>query len=256
MNHEVDAKRVTAKTDLSGQVALVTGAGKGLGRASALTLAEAGAHVIGVARTGADLESLQSHHPSRIEGWAEDVLEDKLYARIEALDHLDIAVTSAGGNKPEPMINVTMETLDWMMGLNLKAVFRTGQSAAKVMLRGGGSAGSIIHISSQMGHVGAPNRTVYCATKHGVEGLTKAMGVELAPKGIRVNSIAATFVDTPMTRPMFENTEFQNTVLNNIAAGHLASLEDVAAAVLYLASPAAAMLTGTSLRVDGGWTAW
>ena len=254
MNDEVNAKRVTAKTDLSGQVALVTGAGKGLGRASALTLAEAGAHVIGVARTAADLESLQSHHPNRIEGWTEDVLEDKLYVRIEALDRLDIAVTSAGGNKPEPMIDVTSETLDWMMGLNLKAVFRTGQSTAKVMLRRG--AGSIIHISSQMGHVGAPNRTVYCATKHGVEGLTKAMGVELAPNGIRVNSIAPTFVDTPMTRPMFENTEFRNTVLNNIAAGHLASLEDVAAAVLYLASPAAAMLTGTSLRVDGGWTAW
>ena len=141
-----------------------------------------------------------------------------------------------------------------MIGLNLKAVFRTGQSAARVMLRHG--SGSIIHISSQMGHVGAPGRTLYCATKHGVEGLTKAMGVELAPDGIRVNSVAATFVDTPMTRPMFENQEFRDTVLGNIAAGRLASIEDVAAAVLYLASPGAAMVTGTSLRVDGGWTAW
>ena len=254
MNDEVDAKRVAAKIDLTGQVALVTGAGKGLGRASALTLAEAGAHVIGVARTLADLESLKAHHPERIEAWAEDVLEDRLYARIEALDRLDIAVTSAGGNKPEPMIQVTTETIDWMIGLNLKAVFRTGQSAARVMLRHG--SGSIIHISSQMGHVGAPGRTLYCATKHGVEGLTKAMGVELAPDGIRVNSVAATFVDTPMTRPMFENQEFRDTVLGNIAAGRLASIEDVAAAVLYLASPGAAMVTGTSLRGDGGWTAW
>ena len=254
MNDEVDAKRVAAKIDLTGQVALVTGAGKGLGRASALTLAEAGAHVIGVARTLADLESLKAHHPERIEAWAEDVLEDRLYARIEALDRLDIAVTSAGGNKPEPMIQVTTETIDWMIGLNLKAVFRTGQSAARVMLRHG--SGSIIHISSQMGHVGAPGRTLYCATKHGVEGLTKAMGVELAPDGIRVNSVAATFVDTPMTRPMFENQEFRDTVLGTIAAGRLASIEDVAAAVLYLASPGAAMVTGTSLRVDGGWTAW
>jgi NAD(P)-dependent dehydrogenase (short-subunit alcohol dehydrogenase family) len=254
MNDEVDAKRVTAKIDLSGQVALVTGAGKGLGRAAALTLAEAGAHVIGVARTEADLESLKAHHPERIDAWAEDVLEETLYGRIEALGRLDIAVTSAGGNKPEPVTEVTTETLDWMIGLNLKAVFRTGQSAARVMLRRG--TGSIINISSQMGHVGAPNRTLYCATKHGVEGLTKAMGVELAPEGIRVNSVAATFVDTPMTRPMFENQEFRDTVLGNIAAGHLASIEDVAAAVLYLASPGAAMLTGTSLRVDGGWTAW
>ena len=254
MNDEVDAKRVTAKIDLSGKVALVTGAGKGLGRAAALTLAEAGAHVIGVARTLADLESLKAHHPERIDAWAEDVLEEALYGRIEALGRLDIAVTSAGGNKPEPLTEITTETIDWMMGLNLNAVFRTCQSAARVMLRHG--SGSIINISSQMGHVGAPNRSLYCATKHGVEGLTKAMGVELAPDGIRVNSVAATFVDTPMTRPMFENTEFRDTVLGNIASGHLASIEDVAAAVLHLASPGAAMMTGTSLRVDGGWTAW
>jgi len=170
MNDEVDAKRVTARIDLTGQVALVTGAGRGLGRASALTLAEAGARVIGVARTAGDLDSLKAHHPERIEAWAEDVLEDRLYGRIEALDRLDIVVTSAGGNKPEPITQVTTETIDWMIGLNLKAVFRTGQSAAQVMQRHG--SGSIIHISSQMGHVGAPNRTLYCATKHGVEGLT------------------------------------------------------------------------------------
>ena len=159
MNDEVDAKRVTAKIDLSGQVALVTGAGKGLGRAAALTLAKAGAHVIGVARTEADLESLKAHHPERIDAWAEDVLEEALYGRIEALGRIDIAVTSAGGNKPEPLIDVAPETIDWMMGLNLKAVFRTCQSAARVMLPA--RSGSIINISSQMGHVGAPNRTLY-----------------------------------------------------------------------------------------------
>ncbi|NQV57880.1 MAG: SDR family oxidoreductase [Rhodospirillales bacterium] len=254
MNDEVNAKKITAKPDFSGMTALVTGAGRGLGRASALSLAEAGAHVIGVARTEADLESLKAQNPERIEYWVHDVLEDDLYPRIEKLGRLDIAVTSAGGNKPEPLMEVTVETLDWMMDLNLKSVFRTAQSAARVMLKGG--SGSIINISSQMCHVGAPNRTVYCATKHGVEGMTKAMGVELAPQGVRVNSIAATFVDTPMTRPMFENLEFKETVLNNIALGHLASLDDIASAVLFLAGPGAAMLTGTSLRVDGGWTAW
>ncbi len=240
--------------DLSGQVALVTGAGKGLGRASALALADAGAQVIGVARTESDLQSLKAENPDRIDYWVEDVLEDSLYSRIEKLDRLDIAVCSAGGNKPEPLIDVTPETLDWMDGLNFRGTFRTCQSAARVMLRHG--SGSIINITSQMGHVGAPNRTLYCATKHAVEGLTKAMGVELAPHGIRTNTVAATFVDTPMTRPMFENAEFKATVLRNIAFGKLADLDDVAAAVLYLASPAAKMITGTSLRVDGGWTAW
>lgn len=243
------------KVDLSGQVALVTGAGKGLGRASALALAEAGAMVIGIARTEADLVDLKAQNPDRIEYWVGDVMEDDVYRRIEALDRLDIAVTSAGGNKPEPLIDVTVETLDWMMGLNLKAVIRTCQSAARVMLKGGGE-GSIINISSQMGHVGAPNRTIYCATKHGVEGLTKALGVELAPQGIRVNSLSATFVNSAWAQAMFEDQAFKDTVLGNIAMGKLAELEDIANAVLFLASSGSKMMTGSSLRVDGGWTAW
>ena len=111
-------------------------------------------------------------------------------------------------------------------------------------------------MSSQMGHIGAPNRTLYCTTKHAVEGLTKSLAVELAPKGIRVNSVAPTFIDTPMTKPMFENEEFKKTVLNNIALGHLGSLEDVASAVIFLASENASMITGHSIKVDGGWTAW
>ena len=243
------------QVDLTGKLALVTGAGKGLGRASALALAAAGAKVIGVSRTATDLESLKGENPDNIDFWATDVTGDELYEKIEALDGLDIAVTSAGGNKPEPIVDVTVETLDWMMDLNLKAVFRTCQSAARVMLKSGG--GSIINISSQMGHVGAPNRTVYCATKHGVEGLTKALGVELAPQGIRVNSLAATFVNSPWAQTMFdENPTFRETVFTNIASGQLAELDDIASAVLFLASSGSAMMTGTSLRVDGGWTAW
>lgn len=240
--------------DLSGQIALVTGAGKGLGRASALALSSSGARVIGVSRTQDDLDSLREEAGGDVESWVCDVLTGDLYPKIEALGKLDIVVTSAGGNKPEPVTDITKETLDWMTGLNLTSVIRTCQSAVRVMQRNG--YGRVVNISSQMGHVGAPNRTLYCATKHGVEGFTKALGVEVAPDGICANTVAATFVDTPMTRPMFENAEFKATVLNNIATGKLADLSDVAGAVLYLCSPAAGMITGTSIRVDGGWTAW
>ena len=239
MTEEVNVRQVTAASDFSGQVALVTGAGKGLGRASALALAGAGA---------------QSYYPERVEYWKEDVLEDGLYQRIEALDKLDVFVACAGSNKPLPITELSLSDINWLLDLNVRAIFRGAQSAARAMLKN--EFGSIVFMSSQMGHVGAPNRTLYCTTKHAVEGLTKALAVELAPKGIRVNSVAPTFIDTPMTRPMFENKEFKQTVLNNIAMGHLGTLEDVASAVVFLASSKAAMITGDSLKVDGGWTAW
>ncbi|MDP7424420.1 MAG: SDR family oxidoreductase [Rhodospirillales bacterium] len=254
MTDPVDVKSLTSAPNFEGQMALVTGGGKGLGRACVLALAAAGAKVIAVARTESDLQEVQSHNPDKIDYWTEDVLADDLYPRIEGLDQLDILVGCAGGNKPQPISDITVETIDWMLDLNIRAIFRTSQSAAKVMLKQG--SGSIINMSSQMGHIGSPNRTLYCATKHAVEGLTKALGVELAPQGIRVNAVAPTFIDTPMTRPMFENAEFKATVENNIALGHVGKVEDVAAAVLFLASPAAAMITGESLKVDGGWTAW
>ncbi|MBT3991972.1 MAG: SDR family oxidoreductase [Rhodospirillaceae bacterium] len=254
MTDPVDVKALTSAPNFDGQIALVTGGGKGLGRACVLALAAAGAKVIAVARTESDLQEVQAHNPDKIDYWVEDVLADNLYSKIEAMDQLDVLVGCAGGNKPEPVSDITVETLDWMLDLNVRAIFRASQSAAKVMLSQG--SGSIINMSSQMGHVGAPNRTLYCTTKHAVEGLTKALGVELAPNGIRVNAVAPTFIDTPMTRPMFENPEFKKTVVNNIALGHVGTIEDVAAAVLFLASPAAAMITGESLKVDGGWTAW
>ena len=254
MTEEVNVRQVTAASDFSGQVALVTGAGKGLGRASALALAGAGAQVIAVARTEDDLKELQSYYPERVEYWKEDVLEDGLYQRIEALDKLDIFVACAGSNKPLPITELSLSDISWLLDLNVRAIFRGAQSAARAMLKN--KFGSIVFMSSQMGHIGAPNRTLYCTTKHAVEGLTKALAVELAPKGIRVNSVAPTFIDTPMTRPMFENKEFKQAVLNNIAMGHLGTLEDVASAVVFLASSKAAMITGDSLKVDGGWTAW
>jgi NAD(P)-dependent dehydrogenase (short-subunit alcohol dehydrogenase family) len=254
MTDTIDIKSLTTAPNFNGKIALVTGGGKGLGRACTIGLAAAGAQVIAVARTESDLKEVQSHNPSHITYWTEDVLNDELYSKIESMDQLDILVGCAGANKPQPISDITLETIDWLMDLNIRAVFRASQSAAKIMLKQG--SGSIINMSSQMGHIGAPNRTLYCTTKHAVEGLTKALAVELAPKGIRVNAVAPTFIDTPFSRPMFENIEFKETVENNIALGHIGKVEDVAAAVMFLASPGAAMITGESLKVDGGWTAW
>ncbi len=254
MSDQVNVKRLAAAPNFSGRTALVTGAGKGLGRASALALAEAGATVIGVSRTETDLQELRSHYPERIDYWTEDVLGESLYQRIEAMDKLDIFVACAGANRPKPITELTSEDIRWLLDLNVEAVFRGAQSATRVMEKNG--AGTMVFMSSQMGHIGAPNRTLYCTTKHAVEGLTKALAVELATKGIRVNSVAPTFIDTDFTRPMFENKKFKETVLSNIAMGQLGTLEDVAAAVIFLASDNAAMITGDSLKVDGGWTAW
>jgi NAD(P)-dependent dehydrogenase (short-subunit alcohol dehydrogenase family) len=254
MTDTIDIKSLTTAPNFNGKIALVTGGGKGLGRACTIGLAAAGAQVIAVARTESDLKEVQSHNPNHITYWTEDVLNDELYSKIESMDQLDILVGCAGANKPQPISDITLETIDWLMDLNIRAIFRASQSAAKIMLKQG--SGSIINMSSQMGHIGAPNRTLYCTTKHAVEGLTKALAVELAPKGIRVNAVAPTFIDTPFSRPMFENIEFKETVENNIALGHIGKVEDVAAAVMFLASPGAAMITGESLKVDGGWTAW
>jgi NAD(P)-dependent dehydrogenase (short-subunit alcohol dehydrogenase family) len=239
--------------DLSAKTALVTGAGKGIGRACALLLADAGAQVICVARTRADLEALQAERPGQIDIWCEDVTADDFLKKIAALETLDILVNNVGTNKPLPFVDVDDDTLDLMLNVNVRSAFRVAQAAARVMLRQ--KSGSIIHMSSQMGHVGAKNRTAYCMSKHAIEGLNKAMAVELAPSGIRVNCVAPTFIETPMTKPMFENPEFLNDVLQRIPMGHVGQVEDVANAVLFLASPAAAMMTGDSLKVDGGWTA-
>ena len=238
---------------IDGHVALVTGAGRGLGRACALALSGAGARVIAVSRTAGELESLAEAAPGPVETWVEDVLGDALLARIEALERLDVLVNNAGTNQPQPFIEVTDEVLDTMLNLNVRAAFRVARSAARVMMKCG--SGSIVNMSSQMGHVGSPGRAVYCMTKHGIEGLTKAMAVELGPHGIRVNTVSPTFIETPLTRPFLEDSKFVEFVMGMIAMKRLGTVDEVAAAVLYLASPASGIVTGTSLRVDGGWTA-
>jgi NAD(P)-dependent dehydrogenase (short-subunit alcohol dehydrogenase family) len=237
---------------LEGKRALVTGASRGLGRAICLALADAGAAVTAVARGGEDLAGLAAEHP-RISTHAADVPEADFFTWLAGMP-VDILVNNAGGNRPQPMADVTAETLDWMLGLNVRSAYLASQAVVRSMLARG-LGGSIIHITSQMGHVGIPNRTVYCMTKHALEGLAKAMAVELAPHDIRVNTVAPTFIETPMTAPMLADPAFRDFVLAKIPLARLGKPEDVAAAVVYLASPAAGMVTGTSLRVDGGWTA-
>jgi NAD(P)-dependent dehydrogenase (short-subunit alcohol dehydrogenase family) len=243
---------------LDDRVAVVTGAGRGLGRACAVALADAGAEVVLVSRTKDELDALASAIAAR-GGKARalecDILDSRHIAeRIEALERIDVLVSNAGGNMPEPFVQVTEERLDRILDLNVRSAFLVSQAAARRMIAGE-RGGSIIHMSSQMGHVGAANRTVYCMTKHAIEGLSKAMAVELAPHGIRVNAIGPTFVLTPLTRPFFDNKAFRDDTLASIPMGRLAELEDIMGAVVFLASPAAAMVTGASLTIDGGWTA-
>ena len=239
---------------LQGQVAIVTGAGRGIGRGCAEALADAGATVIAVARSSDDLAEVGAHPSGRIETWSADVTSDEFLARIDGVEGLSILVNNAGGNRPQPFVDVDTESLDFVIDLNVRSAFLVAQAAARAMLASG-TRGCIVHMSSQMGHVGSPNRSVYCMTKHAIEGLTKAMAVELAPNGIRVNSVAPTFVETPMTKPMLEDSAFRDFVFGMIPIGKLASIDDVVAAVLYLVSPSAGMVTGHSLKVDGGWTA-
>ncbi len=175
-------------------------------------------------------------------------------AAVDAADAFDILVNNAGTNRPRTFLDVTPDDYDVITGLNQRAAYFVAQAVARKMAAAG-RGGSIIHMSSQMGHVGGPDRTVYCMTKHGMEGLTKAMAIDLAPLGIRVNSICPTFIDTPLTRPFFQDASFRNDVLRRIKLGRLGTVEDLMGAVVFLAGDAAALVTGTALVVDGGWTA-
>src|SRR5271169_1213060 len=244
---------------LDGKTALVTGAGRGIGRAVALALAAAGAELVLVSRTPSQLEEVAreiKENGGRAQVLTLDVTDSAAVRRAVAdLGALDILVNNAGLNRPQPFLEVDEDTLDRLLALNVRAAFLVAQASARRMVAQG--EGVIINMSSQMGHVGSErDRTVYVMTKHALEGLTKAMAVELAPKGVRVVSIAPTFIDTPLVRPFFYDPTFRKWVLERIPLGRLGTVEEVASAVVFLASPAAALVNGSSLLVDGGWTAW
>jgi len=243
---------------LDGKRALVTGAGRGIGLACACALADAGAHVTLAARSKDEIEAAAS--AIRKKGGTADTLVldvtdvEAVQQAIAKAAPFDILVNNAGTNRPAPFTEVKVEDFDFVMNLNLRAAFFVAQSVAKRMAEAK-RGGSIIQMSSQMGHVGGARRTVYCASKWALEGLSKAMAVDLAPYRIRVNTVGPTFIHTPMTESFFKDEKFKAEVLGKIKLGRLARVEEVSGAVVYLASDASSMVTGADIKIDGGWTA-
>ena len=240
---------------LDGRHALVTGGGRGIGLAAAAALANVGAQVTLVARSAGEIEATAAEIGRGAEAVQLDVTDiAAVTAFFAERPAFDVLVNNAGTNRPKPMWEVSEDDYDTVLGLNVKSAFFVAQACARKMIAEGGR-GSMIHMGSQMGHVGGVNRSLYCASKWGLEGMSKSFALDLAPHGIRSNTIAPTFIETPMTKPFFEDPEFKASVLGKIKLGRLGQVEDLMGAIIYLASDASALVTGTSLVVDGGWTA-
>lgn len=243
---------------LTGKRALVTGAGRGIGLGAAAALAQAGAHVVLAARTSHEVEAAAA--ALRGEGHSAEALAldvgdlPALRAALADLQAFDILVNNAGTNRPQAFLEVTEENFDLVMGLNVRAAYFVAQAVARGMVAAG-RGGSIINISSQMAHVGGMRRSVYCASKWAMEGFTKSMAIELGPHGVRVNTLAPTFIETPMTAPFLADEAFRESVVAKIKLGRVGQVEDLMGAVVFLASDASSLMTGSSLLVDGGWTA-
>ena len=250
------------KYNLKNKYALITGAGKGLGKACAIALAEAGANLIIISRTNKDLLNVSKiikKFRVKCVSYNCDVTNyNQIKGVIEQIPRIDILVNNAGTNFPEHFTKVKRSNMEYMVKINNIAAFNLAQLCTLKMLRIKNRkkiGGSIINMSSQMGHVGGPIRSVYNMNKHGLEGLTKGMALDLAKYNIRVNTVCPTFVVTPMTSKFLKNKKFKRDTLKNIPLGRFAEMSEIASSVVFLASDAASMITGTSLLVDGGWTA-
>ena len=250
------------KYNLKGKYSLVTGAGKGLGRACAIALAEAGSNLILISRTQKDLDSVSKiakKYKVKSKTYVCDLTNYmKLKKIVEEQKKIDVLINNAGTNIPEHFLKIRKQDMEKVVKINTIAAFNVANLVALKMVETKNRkkiGGAIVNMSSQMGHVGGPIRSVYNMTKFGLEGLTKGMSIDLAKYNIRVNTVCPTFVVTPMTSKFLKSKKFKKEVLGNIPLGKFAELSDVASAAVFLASDAASMITGTSLLVDGGWTA-
>ena len=250
------------KTEVKNKTALVTGAGKGIGKACAIALAEAGANVIILSRTKSDLDKVEKvikKLKRKCTSFVCDVSNyDELKSVFQKINSLDIVVNNAGTNRPEHFTKIKKEDMDYIVDLNIKAAFHVAQLGSIAILKSKkrkSIGGSIINMSSQLGKVAYPRRSVYSMTKFGIEGLTRGMSLDLAKDNIRVNSVCPTFVETPLVKIFFKDKKFKKEMMDNIPLGRFATESDIATAVVYLASNASSMITGTSLIIDGGWNA-
>jgi NAD(P)-dependent dehydrogenase (short-subunit alcohol dehydrogenase family) len=247
---------------LTDKIAIVTGASKGIGYGAALALANAGAHLVVTSRdaeragpVAAEIRQMgREALPLALEVTSLESIDAMVEAALDRFGQIDILVNNAGINIPEPALEVTEEHWDRLLDINLKGVFFCAQKVGKVMVARG--QGKIINISSQMGLVGGRLRAAYCSSKGGVVQLTKVLAIEWSKQGVNVNGVAPTFLKTPFTAPMFENEAFRTEVLRNIPLGRIGEVEDVLGAIIFLASSASDLVTGHTILVDGGWTAW
>ena len=243
---------------LDGKRALVTGAGRGIGMGASIALAESGANVTLVSRTEKELKDLTDHINSQGFKASYEVLdvnnEDEVSNFINNAEPFDILINNAGTNRPAKLIDTKIEDFDYVMSLNVRSVINLTKLIVKKMLDSN-IKGSIINVSSQMGHVGGPNRTTYCSSKFAIESFTKSLAIELGPDGIRVNAICPTFIQTPMTEPFLKDEDFKKATIGMIPIGRLGKVTDLMGPFVFLASEASSLMTGSSILVDGGWTA-